>query len=68
MEIAWYGHSCFRLSERGKATIITDPFADLIGYELPKLKADVVTISHKAPGHSNADGVKGYQRLIDGPG
>jgi len=68
MEIAWYGHSCFRLTERGKATIVTDPFADLIGYEMPKLKADVVTISHSAPGHSNTNGVKSYQRLIDGPG
>ncbi len=68
MEITWYGHSCFRLTERGKATLITDPFSEAIGYGLPKLKADVVTISHDAPGHSNYGAVKGFQRLIDGPG
>lgn len=68
MEISWYGHSCFRFSERGKATIITDPYDESIGYALPKLKADVVTISHDAPGHSSYDNVKGYQRLITGPG
>ena len=68
MEITWYGHSCFRLTERGKATIVTDPFDESIGYPLPKLKADVVTISHNAPGHSNFDNVKNYQRLIQGPG
>lgn len=68
MEISWYGHSCFRLVERGKATVVTDPFDETIGYELPKLKADIVTISHEAPGHSNASSVKNFQRLIEGPG
>jgi L-ascorbate metabolism protein UlaG (beta-lactamase superfamily) len=26
MEITWYGHSCFRLTERNYATVVTDPF------------------------------------------
>jgi L-ascorbate metabolism protein UlaG (beta-lactamase superfamily) len=68
MEITWYGHSCFRFGERGKATLVTDPYDESLGYPMPKLKADVVTISHEAPGHSNVDNVKGYQRLITGPG
>ncbi len=68
MEISWYGHSCFRFAERGKATIVTDPYDDSIGFPLPKLKADVVTISHIAPGHSNASTVKGFERLLNGPG
>jgi L-ascorbate metabolism protein UlaG (beta-lactamase superfamily) len=68
MEITWYGHSCFRLSERGKASIATDPFDESIGYPVPKLKADIVTISHDAPGHSNAASVKNFQRIIDRPG
>ena len=25
MEITWYGHSCFRLAERGLASVIADP-------------------------------------------
>jgi L-ascorbate metabolism protein UlaG (beta-lactamase superfamily) len=68
MEISWYGHSCFRLAERGKATIVTDPFDETIGYSVPKLKADVVTVSHNAPGHSSVDNVKNFQRLVNGPG
>jgi L-ascorbate metabolism protein UlaG (beta-lactamase superfamily) len=68
MEITWYGHSCFRLAERGKATVVTDPYDESIGYPLPKLKAEVVTISHNAPGHSNYLNVKGMQRLLNGPG
>ena len=46
MDITWYGHSCFRVVERGHATIVTDPFDESLGYEIPRLKADVVTISH----------------------
>lgn len=68
MEVVWYGHSCFRMSERGRATIVTDPFDESLGYALPRLKAEVVTISHDAPGHSNAAAVKGTQRVIAGPG
>ncbi len=69
MEITWYGHSCFRLTERNYATVVTDPFDNrAIGYEALKLKSDIVTVSHDAPGHSNADAVKGTSHVIDGAG
>ncbi len=68
MDITWYGHSCFRLMERGHAVVVTDPFDDSLGYELPRLKADIVTISHPAPGHDNLSIVKGFEHTIDGPG
>lgn len=67
MEITWYGHSCFRIREKG-VSIITDPYAESIGYTLPSLKADIVTVSHYHPGHSNWKGVKGKPRLLDSPG
>lgn len=68
MDITWYGHSCFRIAERGQATIVTDPFDESLGYEVPRLKADIVTISHDAPGHSFAAAVKGARHVIHGPG
>jgi L-ascorbate metabolism protein UlaG (beta-lactamase superfamily) len=69
MEITWYGHSCFRLTERGLATVVTDPYDHKqVGYEPLKLKADIVTISHNTPGHNNLSAVKGDPHLIDGPG
>ncbi len=69
MEITWYGHSCFRLTERGMATVVCDPFdADTVGYSQLKLKADIVTSSHEAPGHSYMNAVKGYSHAITGPG
>ncbi len=69
MEITWYGHSCFRLTERGMASVVTDPFDNgSIGYEAIKLKADIVTVSHDASGHNNAKAVKGTSHVITGPG
>jgi L-ascorbate metabolism protein UlaG (beta-lactamase superfamily) len=69
MEITWYGHSCFRMTERGLATVVTDPYdSDSVGYEALKLKADIVTSSHDAPGHNFLSAVKGYSHAITGPG
>ena len=69
MEIIWYGLSCFRLAERGLASIVTDPYDHrATGYEALKLKADIVTISHDAPGHNFEAGVKGKTHVLTGPG
>jgi L-ascorbate metabolism protein UlaG (beta-lactamase superfamily) len=69
MEITWYGLSCFRLTERNLATVVTDPFdSQIVGYEPLKLRADIVTISHEAPGHSFTSAVKGFSHLINTPG
>ncbi len=68
MDITWYGHSCFRLVERGKAAIVTDPYSDDIGYSLPRLRADVVTVSHEAPGHANLKGFGKNTHILQKPG
>jgi L-ascorbate metabolism protein UlaG (beta-lactamase superfamily) len=69
MEITWYGHSCFRLTERGLASVVADPYDHAsIGYQPLKLRADIVTVSHDAPGHTHTSAVKGKYRLINGPG
>jgi L-ascorbate metabolism protein UlaG (beta-lactamase superfamily) len=62
MEITWYGHSCFRLTERNMATVVTDPYdSNAIGY-------DAFTISHDAAGHNYATAVKGTSHIISGSG
>lgn len=69
MEITWYGHSCFRLSERGMANVVTDPFDhEAVGYEPLKLRADIITISHDVPGHNYVKGVRGQKHILTGPG
>jgi len=68
MEITWYGHSCFRIVERSVASIVTDPYDEQIGYSPLRLKADIITISHDAPGHNAVDGAKGAEHVLNRPG
>ena len=69
MEITWYGHHCIRHTERNYASVVSDRFDNkAIGYEALKLKSDIVTVSHDAPGHNFADAVKGTSHVIDGAG
>jgi L-ascorbate metabolism protein UlaG (beta-lactamase superfamily) len=68
LDITWYGHSCFRLSERNQITVVTDPYSDVIGLPAPRLKGDVVTISHNEPGHNFVEAVKGDPHVLTGPG
>lgn len=72
MEINFLGHSCFRI--RGKeAVLVTDPFDPYIGFKLPKVAADIVTISHGHQDHNNREAVSGTTKrkkpfVITGPG
>ena len=69
MEITWYGHSCFRLTERSLATVVTDPYDHRqVGYESLKLKGDIVTVSHNTPGHNFISAVKGGSSFDRRPG
>ncbi len=67
MGITWYGHACFRLRDRA-ATVVTDPYDKSLGLPLPRLKADIVTISHNSAHHNYVEGVKDVVRVIDSPG
>ncbi len=68
MEIVWYGHACFRLTERSYATVVTDPYnSEAVGYAALKLKADIVTVSHDSPSHNNLAAVTGKNHIINGP-
>jgi len=69
MEVTWYGHSCFRITERNMATIVTDPYDhSAVGYSDLKLRGDIVTVSHDAPGHNFIKAVKGAKWHITGAG
>lgn len=68
MDITWYGHSCFRITERGRLTVVTDPYSDELGLPPLRIKGDIVTISHHSSGHNFVDGVKGSSYTLDAPG
>lgn len=67
MELTWYGLACFRISDRA-LKVVTDPYGPETGLSLPRLRADVVTISHDRPGHNYVKAVSGYRKVLDGPG
>ncbi len=68
MEIVWYGLNTFRFSERGMASVVTDPYPPDVGLTYPRPRADIVTISKKVPESSYTRGVRGPFRVFDTPG
>jgi len=66
-EIKWLGHACFRFRSRD-ATIITDPVPRSFGYKIEKQRADIVTLSHDHPGHTNLDLFTAPPKIVNGPG
>ena len=66
LSIQWVGQSCFVLTSAGGPTVVTDPPVASLGYTLPSLNADAVTITHNHTDHNNAAGVGGKFTLVDG--
>ncbi len=64
MKITYLGHSCFKLEESTGATIVCDPFSSEIGYSMPKVKADGVTISHSHYDHADMSNILGNPKVF----
>lgn len=63
MKIRYLGHSCFVLTESTGTSIVTDPYGD-VGFPLPRVEADVVTMSHSHYDHNNAAAVGGNPAIL----
>lgn len=69
MDINWYGHSCFRITERGMAAVVTDPYdPEVVGLDPGKLRADIVTVSCDKPAHNFVRAIRGSAFEVRGPG
>lgn len=72
MEITYLGHSSFRI--KGKKTIVvTDPYEDYVGFKMPRVSADIVTVSHRHRDHNNISAVTATTKrnepfIVNGPG
>lgn len=72
MEITYFGHSAFKLKGK-KGTVVTDPFSDAVGWSMPNVSADLVTVSHDHFDHNFVKKISGTARrsnpfIIDTPG
>lgn len=67
MTITWFGHSCFRIESK-EGSILIDPFSKEIGLRPPKIKDDLVLVSHEHFDHNNVGGINPEAFLINHPG
>lgn len=68
MKIQYLGHSSFKLTGSTGASVVTDPYAPEVGYKMPKVTADAVTVSHHHFDHDYTEGVGGNPQIIDKEG
>ncbi len=72
MIITYHGHSSFKL--KGKdGSVVTDPFHSYVGFDFPKVSADIVTSSHDHQDHNQVGKVSKTARrdkpfIINAPG
>ena len=68
MKIRWYGHSCFSFTAQDSTRLITDPFDGSIGYKIPHVDADIVTVIHDHNDHNYTEAVSGLPVIVNSPG
>jgi L-ascorbate metabolism protein UlaG (beta-lactamase superfamily) len=65
VEIKWFGHAFFQITSSSGTKIITDPFRYL-GYPIPEVWPDVVTVGKETRNHSNVALAKGNPLILRG--
>lgn len=65
MKIQYLGHSSFKLTESTGTSIVTDPYDDSVGYRMPEVSADAVTVSHHHYDHDAVSKVSGNPVILD---
>lgn len=65
MKIEYLGHSSFKLTESTGTSIVCDPYDGEVGFEMKKVRADAVTVSHGHYDHNNIKAVDGNPVILD---
>lgn len=71
MYISWLGHSCFKIEAKTNGesiTVVIDPYEDSVGLKLPRVKADIVLVTHEHFDHNAVESLKGEPTVIRGAG
>ncbi len=64
LKVQWFGQACFLITSTDKIRILTDPFGSGLGYTVPSVEADIVTVSHSHSDHNNVSAAKGSPQII----
>jgi len=67
MTLTWLGHSCFRFEDKD-LSLLVDPFSKEIGLRAPRIKDQIVLITHEHNDHNNIDGAGPETNIIRSPG
>ena len=67
MDITWHGYSCFRITERGHTSVVTDPYHPELDLAQRGFRADLVTVSNKCAARQ-AEEDHGDKYVISGAG
>ena len=65
IEIKWFGHAFFQITSSSGTKIVTDPFGAM-GYPMPEVWPNVVTIGRESGNHNNARLPKGKPLILRG--
>ena len=65
MKIEYLGHSSFKLTESTGTSVVCDPYDGSVGFDMGKVRADAVTVSHGHFDHNNVKAVEGNPIVLD---
>ncbi|MBS6510664.1 MAG: MBL fold metallo-hydrolase [Clostridiales bacterium] len=68
MKIKWIAHSCFHITLSNGKVLLFDPFAEGIGYQMPRMAADCVFCSHDHFDHNGTESIEPGFALFHAPG
>lgn len=67
MIIHWFGQGCVRIRAR-EGTVVIDPLGEGFGLKPPRIKADIVFVTHQHADHNNLKIVEDKPFVIQGAG
>ena len=65
LTLRWFGHAFFVVTSSDGVRVAMDPYGD-IGYPMPEVGADVVTVSHEHGDHNAPDRLAGSPAILRG--